>query len=87
MEVNKNKNLVGQKTGLFFSCLESSFSSEALDSFGWRSAVFLFTPPPISVYFHLQPLSTVYHRTFVSSLASTEAICTLLYSFLSFFGF
>lgn len=38
-----NRKEISCRTGKGpFSCLESSYSSEALDSFGWRSAVLFF---------------------------------------------
>lgn len=68
--------------GPFFSCLESSYSSEALDSFGWRCAVFFFC---LFQTFTLRPFSMLSSEVLFFFLASMEAICILLRSV--FFGF
>lgn len=65
-----------------FSCLESSYSSEALDSFGWRSAVFF---AGVSDFFTLRLFFML--PVGGSFLASIEAACTLLCSFFSLFSF
>lgn len=64
-----------------FSCLEGSYSSEALDSFGWRSAVFF------CFFSRLLPFDFSMLSVGVSFffLASMEPTCILLCSFFGFF--
>lgn len=63
-----------------FSCLESSYISEALDSFGWRSAVLFFAGFSDFLLFDFFSMLSVGVLFFF--LASMEATCKLLCSFL-----
>lgn len=69
-----NRKEISCRTGKGpFSCLESSYSSEALDSFGWRSAVLFFCGG-----FRLFTLRLFLLGSFLASY---------LYTIMFFFGF
>lgn len=76
-----NRREISCRTGKGpFSCLESSYSSEALDSFGWRSAVLFFAGVSEFLLFDF-----FFHAS--SWVLSLRATCILCFFFFLVFSF